>query len=77
MLQRDIIGVSDVDAFMGVALLSRVLQSLPPELSLLILGQLELKDILHCGLVSKRWRALSNEQSESESHSSISSLIAS
>ncbi|ODO00266.1 hypothetical protein I350_06895 [Cryptococcus amylolentus CBS 6273] len=39
-----------------------IVGSLPPELSFLILGQLELDDLLHCTLVSKTWARLCSEQ---------------
>ncbi|WVQ85681.1 hypothetical protein IAT38_007847 [Cryptococcus sp. DSM 104549] len=40
-----------------------IIGSLPPELAFMILGRLELKDLMQCALVSKTWSGLCDEQS--------------
>nr|XP_018266223.1 uncharacterized protein I303_00196 [Kwoniella dejecticola CBS 10117]OBR88381.1 hypothetical protein I303_00196 [Kwoniella dejecticola CBS 10117] len=40
-----------------------IIGSLPPELAFLILSKLGLGDLLGCGLVSKKWRSICEEQS--------------
>ncbi|OCF34796.1 hypothetical protein I317_03995 [Kwoniella heveanensis CBS 569] len=39
-----------------------IIGCLPPELSFLILAKLDLEDLLNCGLVSKQWRSVCEEQ---------------